>query len=244
MPAPAAELTLEVVAADGTPEPLTVRVYAPEPAAADWRCVVEFAGGVERRAEIHGLDSWQALTLAYKYVRTNLESAVGDGFRLTSFGEPVEVGAIFGEPNPPTAMRAYTGEDIIAVVVWHTNGRANYFLTLGKFYWQAEPAEIAAAVLAGCRGFALDGEPASAEVCYSLAEAAGAPYFFEGLHALSRVPLPDYRRLPRAEADQAAAAIHADLRAGHHVHYCGSGDAFHRYRRDRDRAAGGTAGGV
>ena len=131
-------------------------------------------------------------------------------------------------------MRTFTGEDFIAVTVRHTNGRVNYFLTLGRFWWQSELKEIAAAVLARTQGFALDGEPQSAEVCYSLTEASAAPYFFEHLLALSRVPLPDCGRMSRAEADRAAEAIHTELLDGRHLYFCGSHQAFDRYRRNRD----------
>ncbi len=131
-------------------------------------------------------------------------------------------------------MRTFTGEDFIAVAVRHTNGQVNYFLTLGKFWWQLELKEIAAAVLARTSGFALDGEPHSAEVCYSLTEASSSPYFFEHLLALARIPLPDYGRMSREEAECAAEAIHAEVLEGSHLYFCGSQQAFDRCRRDRD----------
>jgi hypothetical protein len=119
-------------------------------------------------------------------------------------------------------MKTYTGEDIIAVAVRHTNGRVNYFLTLGKFYWQAELAEIAKEVLSRATAFALDGEPLEAEVCYSVGDAAEAPYFFEHFFALCRLQIPDYQLGDQAVCDAQALRIHDEIRAGGHLYYCGS----------------------
>ncbi len=119
-------------------------------------------------------------------------------------------------------MKPFTGEDIIAVAVRHTNGRVNYFLTLGKFYWQEELTEIAAEVLSRTTAFALDGEPQEAEVCYSVGDAAEAPYFFEHFFALCRLQLPDYQQGDQAAYDAHALRIHEEIRAGGHLYYCGS----------------------
>lgn len=119
-------------------------------------------------------------------------------------------------------MLTFTGEDIIAVAIRHTNGRMNFFLTLGKFWQQAELHEVAARVLARSSGFALDGEPEAAEVCYSLLDASGEPYFFEGLLELSRVRLPDYRGDDREACDRQAREVHDELVDGRHLYYLGS----------------------
>ena len=127
-------------------------------------------------------------------------------------------------------MKTFTGENIIAVAVRHTNGHVNYFLTLGKFYWQAELDEIAGHVLARCHAFALDGEPQTAEVCRSLLDASQEPYFFEQFFALCQLRLPDYQYEDRVDCDLRAQRIHEALRGGDHFLYCGS----HRQRK-RDR---------
>ena len=119
-------------------------------------------------------------------------------------------------------MQTFTGEDIIAIAVRHTNGRVNYFLTLGKFYWQADLEEIAQRVLSGCRGFALDGEPESAHVCYSLLDASREPYFYEHFFALCQLRLPDYRHGAREICDRQARQIHDEILEGHHLLFCGS----------------------
>jgi hypothetical protein len=129
-------------------------------------------------------------------------------------------------------MKTFTGEAVIAVAVRHTNGRMNYFLTLGKFYWQADLEEIARRVLSSCRSFSLDGDPKSAEVCRSLLDASHEPYFYEHFFALCQLRLPDYGHGDRDACDRQAQQIHEEILAGGHLLYCGS----HRDRkRDRPR---------
>jgi hypothetical protein len=128
-------------------------------------------------------------------------------------------------------MKTFTGEEIIAVAVRHTNGRINYFLTLGKFYWQTDLNEIAQQVLKSCRSFALDGEPEAAEVCRSLLDASQEPYFYEHFFALCQLRLPDYRHGDLETCDRQARQIHEEILAGGHLLYCGSHRDWKRHRK-------------
>lgn len=125
-------------------------------------------------------------------------------------------------------LKTFTGEEIIAVAVRHKNGRINYFLTLGKFYWQAELDEIARRVFRRCAAYALDGEPECAEVCRSLLDASQEPFFYEHFFALCQMRLPDYRRDERESCERRARQIHEQIVNGGLLFYCGS-------HRDRKR---------
>ncbi len=131
------------------------------------------------------------------------------------------------QPNvcgPPRKieMNDFTGESIIAIGVRHDNDGKNFFLTLGKYYWQADLDEIAQIVLRKSKGYALDGDPVEAEVCYSLLDASREPYFFEALFELSQLRLPDLADLDAAEAADSTKRLRKEVRGGRHLYYLGS----------------------
>jgi hypothetical protein len=92
----AAQLELDVVGVDCPTEPLIVRVLVPKPSGLDWHCEVQYSGYRRRSFKICGIDSWQALTLALRVVRAELETLLP---RLRYCGEPVEMTALFGDPR-------------------------------------------------------------------------------------------------------------------------------------------------
>src|SRR5258708_2357161 len=95
MPTIAAQLELEIRRTDGTAEPFVARVFAPVPANDDWRCDIQFEGCIKKSHRIFGVDSWQTLMLALKFVRVNIESRLHPGSRLIYLGEAVELSSLF-----------------------------------------------------------------------------------------------------------------------------------------------------
>jgi hypothetical protein len=72
---------------------LRVMVGKPEPIEPDWFCPIRFGDSKERR--IFGVDSWQALILALKYVEANLRYRTRNGAKLYWLGSPISIGRLF-----------------------------------------------------------------------------------------------------------------------------------------------------
>ena len=81
-------------------------------------------------------------------------------------------------------------EDVVAVMVTLDSGEHRYFMTWGRIQDVIDGAELAALVLREAPRFDLGGEPASAEVCWSLRDARHETYFFEALLAFAQRPIP------------------------------------------------------
>jgi hypothetical protein len=77
---------------------IEVQLGVPYPASdVDWACSVGLIGLYDHLSDQHGIDSWQALTLAQRLVRTLLEAFVEDGGKLFDRrgGEAVTVATLF-----------------------------------------------------------------------------------------------------------------------------------------------------
>jgi len=84
---------------NGTRVRVTLRIGQPYPASDfDWACPVEAEGLFERLADIHGIDSFQALILAQGLLRNLMRSAVEDGstFWWTDTHEQLDIEEMFG----------------------------------------------------------------------------------------------------------------------------------------------------
>jgi hypothetical protein len=68
---------------------LIVKLFAPEPVGEMWRCRFEVAGAAVRRDEALGIDSLQALQMAFEGVRLLVRST---GLKLRWCGEPGHLG--------------------------------------------------------------------------------------------------------------------------------------------------------
>src|SRR5437868_1670166 len=92
----AAELQLELATADGNRRPLHVIIKVPQPAPKqDWYCSVRLKGLTSGSHRIWGVDSWQALILAVRFVEANLRNLVRRGCSLYWMGHKVSVARIF-----------------------------------------------------------------------------------------------------------------------------------------------------
>lgn len=117
----------------------------------------------------------------------------------------------------------FTGEDLIAISVTLATGGTRYFMSFGKSFWRKSLNEICGIVLREAQGFALGGEPVSAQPCYSLQDASHSPYFFEQYAYL-------VARLAQGDDDR----IHDELMDGQHLYYLGKPSTYRKWHRDRD----------
>jgi hypothetical protein len=98
--------------------------------------------------------------------------------------------------------------DIVAIEVTLSSGERRYFLTWGRIQDPVDPAPVAALVLRKASGFAMDGEPRSARVLWSLHPAATSPAFWECFFDMCQrqIPFgpehPNWREKIAAEQEQ------------------------------------------
>jgi len=107
-------------------------------------------------------------------------------------------------------------EDIVAIKVTLSSGQARYFLTWGRIPERIDPQPLLAIVGANLHRFDMGGTPTKIDLCPSLQDAAGAPYFFEALFAMCQ------RRIPRGAGYTAWRKATLDgLVEGKELHYLG-----------------------
>jgi hypothetical protein len=81
-------------------------------------------------------------------------------------------------------------EDVVAVRLVLENRKECFFMTWGRIQHPTDPTELQSIVLQASPGFGVGGNPSSAELCASLREASGAPFFYEGLIHFSQRTIP------------------------------------------------------
>ena len=109
-------------------------------------------------------------------------------------------------------------DDVVAVRVTLASGVSRYFVTWGRVQDAVDPTDLQDLVLERCAGFSLGDVAVSAEVCASLQEASGEPYFFEALFSFSQLKIPygdEYEKWWR-ETD-------GEMRRGKHLYFLGRG---------------------
>lgn len=107
-------------------------------------------------------------------------------------------------------------EDIVAVRVKLSSGRSRYFLTWGRIPEAVDPQPLLAIVRGNLHRFDLGGTPKTVEMCPTLQDASGAPYFFETLFELAQRPIPfgpGYKAWRRRTL--------AAMKTGRELHYLG-----------------------
>ena len=77
-------------------------------------------------------------------------------------------------------------EDVVAVPVALADGGSRYFLTWGRVGDPLDEAWVAGVVLRAARRCDLGGTARTAEVCWSLQEAAAETYFYESFWGMCR----------------------------------------------------------
>jgi hypothetical protein len=60
-----------------------------------WYCPIRISGLDDKGARIFGVDSWQALTLALRYVEAKLRNEVRRGAHFCWYGKKVSVNRLF-----------------------------------------------------------------------------------------------------------------------------------------------------
>jgi hypothetical protein len=108
-------------------------------------------------------------------------------------------------------------EDVIAVAVRLEDGAERFFVTWGRIQDAVDHVPVATLVLRHARsGWDLGGTAIGARVCWSLAEARDAPYFYEALVHFGSLSVPygdayeDWR-----------ARIAQEMEKGEHLYYLG-----------------------
>jgi hypothetical protein len=92
---------LLAIDASGREFDLTIAIGEPyKVAEGEWACPVSMEG-LHRLRDIRGIDSWQAMQLAYQLVAMTLTYFVEDGGRLVWLGEPVAPDQLFARPASP-----------------------------------------------------------------------------------------------------------------------------------------------
>lgn len=100
---PIAERTIYAIAADGREFEVHLAVGRPYPISKDeWACPVLLEGLHSRLRDQHGIDSWQALQLAYQLIGQLLGYFIQDGGKLfwENGGESVLVSDLIPKPYP------------------------------------------------------------------------------------------------------------------------------------------------
>ena len=93
-----AERKLVCVKPDGQRVPVTLRIGKPYPASdVDWACPVALEGLQPKLADMHGVDSFQALMLAQKLLLQLMLGVIEDGgsFRDDEDDSPVDINRLF-----------------------------------------------------------------------------------------------------------------------------------------------------
>jgi len=80
-------------------------------------------------------------------------------------------------------------DDIVAVRATLAKGEKRYFLTWGRLFGAVETQQLIDAVMPHVVRI-VRGAVTSVEVCDSLQEASGEPYFFEGLFSFGQTTIP------------------------------------------------------
>jgi hypothetical protein len=107
-------------------------------------------------------------------------------------------------------------EEVVAVAVTLDNGERRYFMTWGRVQDPVDPGPLEDLVLSQAGTYDLGGTPANASVCFTLREASGAPYFYEGLLDFARTTRTAAENYPAWRAAMAEA-----MRRGEHLYYLG-----------------------
>jgi hypothetical protein len=75
---------------------LHVNIGSPQPDGDSWYCPIRLKGLVDKKEHrIFGVDSWQALTLALRFVEVMLRHEVREGGQLFFLGHKTSVGQLF-----------------------------------------------------------------------------------------------------------------------------------------------------
>ena len=87
--------------------------------------------------------------------------------------------------------------DIVAVEVRLVSGERRYFLTWGRIQDSVDPGPVAAVVLRNAHRFAIDGEPESARLLWTLHPAVDTPGFWDAFFDMCQPGKVGTRRFSR-----------------------------------------------
>lgn len=85
-------------------------------------------------------------------------------------------------------------EDIVTIVVQLEDGEERFFMTWGRIQDIVDPEPLEQLVFKYCTDYGLGGKPVKARMCYSLQEAAHAPFFYETFFSFCQEPIPPAKK--------------------------------------------------
>jgi hypothetical protein len=106
-------------------------------------------------------------------------------------------------------------EDIVAIKATDSRGKRHFFLTWGRSFDRVDPKPLLTAVRPGLAQFGLS-VVRNLDVCPTLQEASGQPYFFEALLAFSQKPIPYGKKYSAWKA-----ACRKKILSGKDIYYLG-----------------------
>jgi hypothetical protein len=106
-------------------------------------------------------------------------------------------------------------EDIVAIKATDASGKPHFFVTWGRVFDRTDPNSLLNAVRRALPQFGVS-EPRQVELCSTLQEAAGQPYFYEALVSFTRQPAIDSAH--RAEWES---SCRERINSGKDIYYLG-----------------------
>jgi hypothetical protein len=106
-------------------------------------------------------------------------------------------------------------DDIVAVRATLVDGEKRYLLTWGRLFGAVETQQLIDAVMPHVVRM-VRGAVTSVEVCNSLQEASGEPYFFEGLFSFGQTAIPY-----GPNYDQWVSDMRERVKAGREIYFLG-----------------------
>jgi hypothetical protein len=105
-------------------------------------------------------------------------------------------------------------ETVVAVRVTNDMGQARYFVTWGRIQDNVDGTKLEDLVLRFAASYQIGGKLIRADVCDSLREASGEPYFYEALLDFAGQPWGE-------DIDAWRARIAEEMEAGAHLYFLG-----------------------
>lgn len=106
-------------------------------------------------------------------------------------------------------------ENVVAVRVVNDLGQARYFVTWGRILDSVDSGKLESLILREAAKFSIGGTHVRADVCDTLQEASGQPYFYEAILSFAGEPWGDdfgtWREAIAEEMDQ-----------GEHIYFLGT----------------------
>ena len=112
-------------------------------------------------------------------------------------------------------------DHIVAVAVELDTSEERFFMVWGRIQDKVDPEPLEQLIMKYCIGYDLGGKPVKTRLCWSLQEAAHAPYFYEGLLSFSQTHIPFGDQYEAWRND-----LHEKMQQGKEFYYLGNPGHF------------------